>query len=223
MRRVINHLVALISAVAAVAALVPLLASEAVRTWAKGHSSWVYAGLVSAALAAFFAVDCAITLNRKCCSLEASIKPVSDHDKRFLHQILQQLPLNGEVITWLKHDFFVKRIPIARMDALVQAYEQLILYPVGFDNPEVQEEYQVLISWIESFISTVTQWARFDSDRRDALAVPLAMQESEQGEQGYYAALKDIGETVLALVAAYDSFISTCQRNGMDIYAPASA
>ena len=220
MKRLANHLVALISAVAAIAAVTALLASGTVKTWAREDSSWVYAGLVIAALIAFLAVDWAIGLHRQYRDLKASVNVVSDHDKRLLHEVLALIPLDGDLIMWLKNRFYSKRIPARQMDALRQISEQLSLHSVGFDNPQVNDAYRELLAAIEAFDEAVIQWAIYEHGKGNNLQVPLDMKESEGGEERYYAALREISDTVTCLVGAYDAFLQTCQQNGMSIYAP---
>jgi hypothetical protein len=218
MKRLANHLVALISAAAAIAAVTSLLASEAVRIWARNHSSWVYAGLIAAAFVALLAVDFAIGSARRYHNLKASLKVVSAHDKRLLREILALLPLDGEVMTWLKSAFFVKQIPVKSVDAIREVSQQLNLHPVGFDNPQVADAYQKLIAAIEALDAAITRWASYEDDSYSILHVPLSMKESKRGEELYYVALKEIADTVTMLVGEYDDFLGACRRSGMSIY-----
>ena len=61
-----------------------------------------------------------------------------------------------------------------------------------------------------------------ENESQNTLAVPLRWKEGEKGEENYYDAIKAIREAQSALVNAYDAFIGTCQRQGMNIYAPTS-
>lgn len=221
MRRLANHLVALISTVAAIAAVSSLLATETLRIWVREHSSWVYGGLIIAALTTFLAVDWAMSLHRRYRNLKSFTKVACDHDKLLLHEILVLIPVDGDVITWLKNTFLVKRIPARRVDAITELRERLSLHPVGFDNREIDKVYRALIEAIESFESTVGRWVTYEDSNFTNLHVPLLMKESEEGEQKYYVAIGEIQEAAAALVGAYDTFLQACQRNGINIYDPA--
>ena len=216
MKRLTTHLVSVAGATASIIAIVGLLASSGVRSWSTGHSTWIYACLVAAVLAVVLVVDYAVEFNRRYRILRAAAKKATDHDNRLLQEILSQIPIGGTVITWLKREFFVKAIPTARVQSVEQAYENLIVNPLGFDNPQVNEAYERLKEAIEAFSATVTLETRYDGNNYERLCVPLSTK--ERNEDGYYAALNNRNSAAEELARAYDQFLLTCRMHGIDVY-----
>lgn len=68
---------------------------------------------------------------------------------------------------WLKNDFFVKRIPTARVDAVNEIDRQLSLHPVGFDNEQVNDAYRKLTVAIETFEHRIVNCTAYENENQN--------------------------------------------------------
>ena len=215
--RIGNRLYAIVGLVGAVITIVPWALSNTVRTWVGDHSNWLYGALVIASFSAAITLGYARDLNRENTELKAARKGPSANDVSMLREIMVQIPRDGTIMTWLKTEFFVKQIPYAKTEALLQVWRRLNMNPLKFDDNQVDTAYEKFKSAIEDFDTLITQHCNFeDNGKYDTLRVPLPRREAEA--RRYYRALNEINEEVGKLTSVYDDFLEICSANGMDIY-----
>lgn len=217
MNRIGNRLYAIIGLVGAVITIVPWALSNTVRVWVRDHSNWLYGALVLALLAVAIILGYARDLNRENTELKGARKRPSPNDVNMLREVMNQIPRDGAMMTWLKTDFFVKRIPYAETNALLKVWGRLNMNPLKFDDNQVNAAYEKFKSAIRDFDDLISRQCTFeDNGRYDTLRVPLYTGEAEA--KIYYQVLSEINEEVDKLTSAYDDFLRTCSANGLDIY-----
>jgi hypothetical protein len=216
MDRIGNRLYAIIGLVGAVITIVPWALSDTVRVWVRDHSNWLYGALVLASLALVLLLGYARDLNRENRELKTIRKKPSSNDRGMFREVLAQIPRDGVIMTWLKTEFFVKRIPLANLDAVDKVCQKLSMNPLEFDNRHVNDAYESFKAAIEDFYTEINQWTKLEDGNYEFCHVPLPV--DEEDEKTYYAALNEIKDSARKLISVYDDFLRTCSENGLDVY-----
>ncbi len=133
------------------------------------------------------------------------------HDRELYQGLLKQIPPDGEVIDWLKNNFMLKTQPLPRFEIVAKT---MSLEVIGFDDKEANDRYNDLRSAIDNFCDKIPYYTRVDPGN-NWLELPSAWRDREDRKQ-YDNARTTIAEVRDTFVEAYDSFLQTCHRKGID-------
>lgn len=136
------------------------------------------------------------------------------HDRELYHQLRGQIPPDGEVIEWLKNNFVLKYFPVRHLDAVSQVAKAMSLEVVGFDDKEANDQYNDLRQAIDNFYDKVLYYT-FTDQSGQRLEVPAEWRDREDRTQ-YDTAMSTIKEVRKAFIEAYDRFLQTCHKKGID-------
>ena len=136
------------------------------------------------------------------------------HDRDLFLRLLKQIPSDGEIIDWLKNNFVLKYFPVRHLDAVAQIAKAMSLEVVGFDDKEANDRYNELRQAIENFHDKILYHTLTDQGGT-RLEVPTEWRDRGDSKQ-YNAAMDTIKEVRKAFVEAYDSFLQTCHKKGID-------
>jgi KaiC/GvpD/RAD55 family RecA-like ATPase len=141
-------------------------------------------------------------------------RQATTHDRGLFKWVLREMPPDGQVIDWLKNNFMLKALPLRHLEVVEQVAKEMSLRVVGFDDKEADDRYTNLRSAIENFHSRILYYT-FADQSGNWLEVPNEWRDREDRTQ-YNTALNTITEVRNAFVDAYDSFLQTCHRKGID-------
>lgn len=136
------------------------------------------------------------------------------HDRELYHRLMEQIPSDGEIIDWLKNNFMVKAQPLRRFEIVEQVAKTMSLEVIGFDDEEANDRYSGLRSAIDNFCDKIPYYTQVDPGN-NWLELPAAWRDREVRQQ-YDIARSTIADVRNAFVEAYDSFLQTCHKKGID-------
>jgi hypothetical protein len=215
MDKISKNLLALISAIVAIAGFWSIIASSSVRAWVKGHFTLIFYGLVATTLALMLSIDYAIRTRRSYRNLSQSYiqQTATEHDRRMYREFISKLQPDSGAMRWLKQDFLRKAIPLDKFKLFESLNDSFDLDPVGFDDPLVQAAYLSLQSEIGKMCASINYWTWAD-DGNVWLSVPLDWRDSQP--EKYLRVTEEIDEGRLGIIVAYDEFLLTCHNQHLD-------
>ena len=146
----------------------------------------------------------------------AELQPASIHDRQAYRQFIDKLPPDGPLIGWLKLSFVTSALPIDEIAALEKVSRSQDLDAIGFDDRNVNRAYRDLNAGIKAFCSTVRNWTEAD----DAYWFRVPLDWREGNPERWDKATNAIVEGRSSVIEAYDEFLATCHRNGIDHPSP---
>lgn len=222
-----DNTLAIVGVVSSIAGFVGLVTSGQLRTFVKLYPYPICIALIITLLALLISLNYAQTVRRQRSQLQAAAQSPAEprpsaHDVRLFAEALADLPLDGPVITWLRRaeaaaldpaDF-----PADVLTALDRTVGRLERRPVGFDDELVAQALAGFLAAVEDYRVNLESWtlaghntalAGHDVARAAATAGPRPT-----GPDPVTGALADSQQRLLR---AYDSFILTAHKRGMDV------
>jgi hypothetical protein len=126
---------------------------------------------------------------------------------------MKQMPPDGEIIDWLKNNFMLKAQPLRRFEIVEQVAKTMSLEIIGFDDKEVNDRHNDLRSAIDNFCDKIPYYTKLDPGH-NWLELPAPSREEDR--EFHNTALTTITDMRNAFVEAYDSFLKTCHKKGID-------
>jgi hypothetical protein len=215
-----NNLLAIVGVVSSIAGFVSLVASKQLRSFVKIYSYPICVSLIIVALALLVTLDYVQTVRRQRNQLQAAadrlreLRP-SAHDIRLFTEILAELPLDGPVITWLRQTnaaaLGLADVPADVLTALDRTVRRLERRPVGFDDDRVARALADFVSAVGNYRMNLETWTLMLQNVAPANAVDPLLSNDTDPITGVLA------DSQHQLLQAYDSFIMTAHKRGIDI------
>ena len=152
-------------------------------------------------------------------SASSDVQQVSIHDRQLYRTFLEQLSHNGSIIDWLKNNFMLKAFPLRHVETLSHV-ATMSLEVIGFDDKEANDRYSALREAIDNFCEKVSYYTYTDPGN-NWLEVPNEWRDRDDRTQ-YNTAMAAITDVRKEFVEAYDSFLLTCHKKGIDSDGPAN-
>jgi hypothetical protein len=215
-----DNTLAIVGVVTSIAEFVGLVTSGQLRKFVEVYPYPICIALIIALLALLMSLNYAQTVRRQRSQLQdAAQQPreprPSAHDVRLFAEALADLPLDGPVITWLRRvdgaaldpaDF-----PADVLTALERTVGRLERRPVGFDDDLVARTLADFLAAVEDYRVNLESWTLVWQNPALAGATEGPLPASPDPVTG------DLADSQQRLLRAYDSFILTAHKCGMDV------
>ncbi len=204
----------------AFAGFVGLVASKQLRNFVEAYSYPTCISLIVVLLAFLVSLNYAQTVRRQRNQLQAAADRLreprpSAHDIRLFAEVLAELPLDGPVITWLRRTNTVAlgpaNVPADVLTALERTVRRLERRPVGFDDDMVARALADFIAAVDNYRINLESWTLVLQKATPANAVGRVLSNDTDPITGVLA------DSQQQLPRAYDSFIVTAHKRGMDV------
>ena len=139
----------------------------------------------------------------------------SVHDRQLYQRLLDQIPPDGKVMDWLKNNFMLKAQPLRRLEIVEQVAKAMSLEVIGFDDEEANGRYNDLRGAMENFCYTISYHTQLDAGHNWLELRSPAWGDEEDGRR-HADALSAMTDVHSKIVEAYDSFLKTCHKKGID-------
>ena len=175
--------------------------SPGVKGWVRAHGILVYYAFLALLLIALAAINF-IRL--------AKARLASEHDRRVVAQFLTEIPPDGPVIIWLKNNTVANGIPFEYLDIIENVYNAMNANIIGLDNRAANKTYRELAEVMEKFRMFVALNTFPD---REYNRVWLSDRWNWEHRK---EAAEHIESDQAVVVTAYDNFLLTSHKNGLD-------
>jgi hypothetical protein len=215
-----NNALAIVGVVISIAEFAGLLTSGQLKRFVKAYPYPICIALIFVLLALLVSLNYAQTVRRQRSQLQAAAQQPSTlrpsaHDVRLFGETLADLPLDGPVITWLRRVDAIAldpgNFPADVLTALERTVGRLRRRPVGFDDDLVARALADFIAAIEDYRVSLEGWTLVWQNPA------LAGATGGLPPVGFDPVTGDLADSQQRLLRAYDSFILTAHRRGMDV------
>ncbi len=215
-----DNTLAIVGVVTSIAEFVGLVTSGQLRKFVKIYPYPICIALIVVLLAFLVSLNYAQTVRRQRSQLQAAAQQPreprpSAHDVRLFAEALADLPLDGPVITWLRRVDAVTLdpadFPADVLTALERTVGRLERRPVGFDNDLVARALADFIAAVEGYRVNLESWTLVWQNPALAGATGGLLPVGPDPVTG------DLAHSQQRLLRAYDSFILTAHKRGMDV------
>ncbi len=220
-----KYILSIVGGVVTIAGFVALVTASSARAFVKEHPYPVYLAFIIAVLINMATLNYVHALRKRNAQLTSVIdrqeppRP-SAHDVRFYAEVLSDIPVGGNVITWLKRtemtELGATDFPADVLSALERTAERPRLRPVGFDDQETAAAFRALTGAIEDFRDAVEHWTLAEHSARWLNGAAESWATAEDRSAGTSA----LASRHAKLVQAYDAFIVTAHAHDIDAEPP---
>lgn len=211
-QQIAGNLFTAIGIVVSVVTMIAMLTSAGLRDWVKRHPYWVLIALLIAIVTLFVMLNIVRNMRAELRRLRQSEESENtDQDDATLKAVLNRIPPEGALITWLRKDFSPSPIPRQQLDALKQVHQYFGSDPSRFVGTAVAAPCIELQNAVRALVEKLERWTSLEAGSAERI-IPVEW----EGNPKYAHAVEQIRDTAEGLIRAYDAFLQTCRQRGID-------
>ena len=215
----VKYILSIMGGILTLTAFITLITAKPVGAFVRKHPYPIYLAFILTVLMLLATLNYTQALRKRNAELKAaqahpgSSLP-SGHDVRFFADALSDVPVDGQVIAWLRRvriaELKPREFPADVLSALQKTSARPRTRPVGFDNQDIANALQTFLEAIDDFCAAVEAWTLvYYTARWQDAASNNAAEDQEAG-----TSVLEVSHA--ELIRAYDAFIITAHSHGVD-------
>jgi uncharacterized membrane protein len=209
-QQIAGNLVAAIGVVVSVFTLIGMLTSSGFRNGVKDHPYWVLGGLLVTIVAIFVLLNVMLDMRAELRRLRRSEHlRLTGRDTRAVTGLLERVPPEGILVTWLRTGFQPSPVPRERLDDLHHAHQYLGSDPSRFGDSEAAARYLQLTNATGTLIEKLQSWTSLEAGNAERII------RWEQGPR-HDRAVTEIQAARGDFISAYDALLRACHERGIE-------
>lgn len=211
-QQIVGNLFTAIGIVVSVVTMIAMLTSAGLRDWVKHHPYWVLIALLVAIVTLFVMLNIMRNMRAELRQLRRQSEEGgnTDQDDATLKALLNRIPPDGVLITWLRKDFSPSPIPRQQLDALKQVHEYFGSDPSRFVGMAVAAPCIELQNAVSALVEKLERWTSLEAGSAERI-IPVEWEDNSK----YAHAVEQIRDTAEGFIRAYDAFLQTCRQRGI--------
>jgi hypothetical protein len=211
-QQIVGNLFTAIGIAVSVVTMIAMLTSAGFRDWVKHHPYWVLIALLVAIVVLFVLLNVMRNMRSELRRLRRSEESRNtDQDHGALGALLNRIPPEGTLITWLRKDFSPSPIPRQQLDALKQVLQYFGSDPWRFANTAAGASYMELQNAAGALAGKLERWTSLEAGSAERI-IPVEWEDNPK----YAQAVEQIRGAAEGFIRAYDAFLQTCHQRGID-------